>query len=147
MTTGKVLALFGFCALGLALAGNSASADEKGKLAEVTKNDLNSKVPNFFSFGSDDGKRVWLRVDSKHFVERYPSGVESKFKMLGRTKLDGVQGTVLAKVGGDEQEAGTPNDGSFQVFIPDRGNAKMEFRYRSNPDAEWTAYMELKNVE
>ncbi len=147
MTTGKVLIYLGFCAVALALAGSPAAADNKQKITEPTKDDLNSKVPNFFSFGSDDGKRVWLRVDSKHFVERYPSGAESKFKIRGRTKVDGVQGTVVGKVGGDEQEAGTSNDGSFQVFIPDRGSSKMDLRFRGSPDAEWATFAEMKNVD
>jgi hypothetical protein len=134
----------------LCLCGHAAIAQEKEKLAEVTKKELNTKVPNFFCLGSNedsDSKRLWLRIDSKHFVERYPSGAESKFRILGRTKIDGTQGTLLAKVGGDEQEAGTPNDGSFQVFIPDRGSAKMEFRFRQNPQSDWAVFTEIRKVE
>jgi hypothetical protein len=136
--------------LALALASSPALSQDKEKLAEVTKKDLTSKIPNFFYFemeGDQDSKRLWLRIDNKHFIERYPSGAESKFKVRGRTKVDGIQGTVLAKIAGDEQEAGTPNDGSFQVFVPDRGSAKMEFRFRAGPDGDWNALAEMKKVE
>ena len=80
-------------ALALALASSPALTKDKQKLAEVTKKDLISKVPNFFSFeieGDQDSKRLWLRIDNKHFIERYPSGGESKFKVLGRTKVEGM---------------------------------------------------------
>jgi hypothetical protein len=148
MAVRKLLVPLALSIVGLVLAGSPTQAADK--LADVTKKDLTSKIPNFFCFGSEDdaaSKRLWLRIDSKHFVERYPSGVESKFKILGRTKVDGVQGTVLAKVGGDEQEAGTPNDGSFQVFIPDLGSPKMQFRFRTSPDGDWMPLTEMKKVE
>ena len=146
----RILVPLALSIVGLALAGSPALTADKEKLAEVTQKDLTSKVPNFFCFGSEDdaaSKRLWLRIDSKHFVERDPSGMESKFKILGRTKVDDVRGTVLAKVGGDEQEAGTPNDGSFQVFIPDLGTAKMQFRFRTSPDGDWMPLTEMKKVE
>jgi hypothetical protein len=150
MTVRKLMVPLVLSIVGLVLASSPARSDNKEKLADVTKKDLASKVPNFFCFGSEDdagSKRLWLRVDGKHFVERYPSGAESKFKILGRTKVDGVQGTVLAKVGGDEQEAQTPNDGSFQAFIPDLGSAKMEFRFRTSSDGDWMPLTEMKKVE
>jgi hypothetical protein len=150
MAIGKPLLVVALSVVALALAGSPALAQDKEKLAEVTKKDLSSKVPNFFCFGGEDNpdsKRLWLRIDNKHFVERYPSGTESKFKILGRTKIDGVQGTVTAKVGGDEQEAGTPNDGSFQVFIPDRGSATMQLRFRRAGDEEWGNLPAMKRVE
>ena len=143
-----VAVVLGVVALGLG--SSTARTQEKDKLAEVTKKELISKVPNFFYFGSDDdpdSKRIWLRIDSKHFIERYPNGMESKFKILGRTKIEGVHGTVLAKIGGDEQQAGTPNDGSFQVFLPDRGSSSMQFRFRQNQDADWNELAEMKKVE
>src|SRR6202040_3272860 len=78
------------------LIGNSPSlAQQKKKSAEVTKEDLVSKVPNFFYFDYPfeplPGKRIWLRIDDKQFIERYPNGTESKFKILSRGSVDGIQ--------------------------------------------------------
>ncbi|HWY86087.1 MAG TPA: hypothetical protein VNX28_05155 [Gemmataceae bacterium] len=145
-------------ALVIAWAGAAAPAqDQKNpegskKLPEVTKEHLASKVPNFFYFDytgePQPGKRLWLRIDDKHFVERYPDGIESKFKIIGRATVDGVQGTALVKIAGDAQATGTENDGSLQVFLPDRGSAKMEFRVRFVPAGDqWGNLGEMKKVE
>src|SRR4051794_10419701 len=49
------------------------------RVAEVTQDDLRSRVPNFFYFDypfePQPGKRLWLRVDGKRWVERYPDGM------------------------------------------------------------------------
>jgi hypothetical protein len=134
------------------VAGGLAPAQQKDKPAEVTKQDLVSKVPNFFSFDYPaeplPGKRLWMRIDDKHFIERYPDGTESKFKILARGSVDGVQGTILTKFAGDENVAGTANDGGFQVFVPDRGSKTMEFRFRFKAtDETWGNLGEMKNVE
>ena len=61
----------------------------KYEAKEITKEQLNASVPSFFyfyyPFQPQPGKRLWLRVDDQHFIERYPDGSESKFKILGRT--------------------------------------------------------------
>jgi hypothetical protein len=59
-----------------------------------------------------------------------------------------VQGTILSKFGGDENVAGTANDGGFQVFLPDRGSKTMEFRFRFKAtDDSWGNLGEMKKVE
>jgi hypothetical protein len=123
-------------------------------LPEVTKEHLTSKVPNFFSLDYDfepmRGKRLWLRIDDKHFIERFPDGHESKFKLIGRTKVDGIEGTVVAKIAGEEKKSDSPNDGTFQVFIPDRGGEKMKllFRKLESDGGRWNSLsFEMKMVE
>jgi hypothetical protein len=118
------------------LAQVQSAPPEPDKLPEgvskVTKEHLLTKVPNFFCFEYEaepqPGKRLWLRVDDKHWVERYPDGLESKFKILGRMKIMGESGTVVAKIAGDPARTNTPNDGTFYVFIPDKGNVEMVIR-------------------
>jgi hypothetical protein len=82
-------------------------------------------VPNVFcfdySFDPLPGKRLWLRVDDKHFVERYPDGTEGRFRILGHAKAREMVGTVVGKTAGDPEKTQTENDGRFQVFIPDKG--------------------------
>ena len=62
-------------------------------------------MPNFFyfdySFDPLPGKRLWLRLDDKHFVERYPDGTESRFRILGHAKAREKVGTVEGKTAGD----------------------------------------------
>jgi hypothetical protein len=125
------LLLAGAC---LAQAPNSPQASKKlpEGVSEVKKQDLLTKVPNFFYFDYNNepqpGKRLWLRVDDQHWIERYPDGTESKFKILGRMLVAGELGTVVVKTAGDPNKTNTPNDGSFYVFVPDKGNAEMVIR-------------------
>ena len=110
-------------------------------VSEVTKEHLLIKVPNFFCFDYPyeplPGKRLWLRVDDAHWIERYPDGTESKFKTLGRTTARGEGGIVVAKIEGDPERTGTGNSGQFQVFIPDKGNKEMAILFRFGDDQEW----------
>ena len=101
-------------------------------LTEVTKQHLLTKVPNFFCFDYEfaplPGKRLWMRVDDKHWIQRYPDGSDSRYKIVGRMKIMAESGTVVVKIEGDLQKTGTPNDGTFHVFIPDKGNVEMVLR-------------------
>src|SRR3954452_8134404 len=60
--------------------------DTPPRVAEVSQDDLRSRVPNFFyfdyQFQPQPGKRLWLRVDAKRWVERYPDGMETRFRVL-----------------------------------------------------------------
>src|SRR2546425_266954 len=74
-------------------------------VSEITKEHLLTKMPNFFCFDYDaepqPGKRLWLRVDDKHWIERYPDGSDSKFKILGWALVRGEIGTIVVKIAGD----------------------------------------------
>jgi hypothetical protein len=119
-----------------ALLAGACLAQAPPKLPEgvtaVTKQHLLTKVPNFFFFDYNaepqPGKRLWLRVDDQHWIERYPDGTESKFKILGRMLVQAELGTVVVKIAGDPNKTSTPNDGTFYVFIPDKGNAEPVLR-------------------
>jgi hypothetical protein len=121
---------------GTCLAQEKSGPQEPDKLPEgvskITKEHLLTKVPNFFCFeyeaGPLPGKRLWMRVDDKHWIERYPDGSDSKYKILGRLKIMAESGTVVVKIEGDLGKTGTPNDGTFHVFIPDKGNVEMVLR-------------------
>jgi hypothetical protein len=130
---------------GLARAKDEPKNPEKAaqELSKVTKDDLTSKIPNFFYFDYPYtpklGKRLWLRVDDKHWIERYPDGMESKYKILGRTKVREESGTVVVKIEGDPEKTQTDNEGKFQVFVPDKGNKEpaILFRRLGEGDSEW----------
>jgi hypothetical protein len=120
-------------------------ADDPPKLPEsvtpMTKELLATKVPNFFCFDypfeSHPGRRLWMRVDDRHFVERYPDGSDSRFKIVGHTTVRKMTGTIVAKLAGDPATTGTPNDESFQVFIPDKDGEELAILFREDPKAEW----------
>ena len=127
-------------------------------VTELTREHLLTKVPNFFSFDypyePQPGKRLWLRVDDGHWLERYPDGKDSIFKILGRITARGQGGIVAAKVEGDPEVTGTDNSGEFQAFIPDKGNKEMVFLYRHGPEQPWNEIRlpdgsknEMQNVE
>jgi hypothetical protein len=113
-----------------------AQSEEPAKLpdgvSEITKEQLLTKIPSFFCFEYDAGplpdKRLWMRVDDQHWIERYPDGSDSKYKIVGRMKVMAESGTVVVKTDGDLRRTGTPNDGTFHVFIPDKGNVEMVLR-------------------
>ena len=69
------------------------------------------RVPNFFSCNYSDqrepGKRIWIRVDDKTFVERYAGNHENRFRILRSDKANDVDGIVLQI-----------SDSSLQAFIP-----------------------------
>jgi hypothetical protein len=110
-------------------------------VSEITKEQLLAKVPNFFYFDYNfepmPGRRLWLRVDDKSFIERYPDGTESRFRILGHAQAHDMPGTVVVKMAGDPEKTLTQNDGSFQVFIPDKGNEVMALLFRHG-DGEWS---------
>jgi hypothetical protein len=119
---------------GLVLLGETLFVDAQGEkapqklpkgISEITREHPPSKMPNFFYFDypyePQPGKRLWLRVDDKHWIERYPDGLESRFKILGRTTIRGQTGTVVVKVEGASANTLSRNKSEFQVFIPDKG--------------------------
>lgn len=137
--------------LRLALSLVHSAANEKGgnprdgQFKPTTKIHLLEKIPKSFSFELDQrisdpepGKRVWTRVDDNIFVERFPSGKDGRLRILGRTTVAGIDGTIVEKVGFEK----------LQVFIPDRQSEKMEikFRFVEKPDV-WTQLGTMENVE
>jgi hypothetical protein len=123
---------------------------EKGKepLRDLTRRELTTVVPHFFTVAYPK-KNLWLRVDDHHWVERYPDGTESRYELLGRTKARGRPGVVIAKVAGDPKKTGNDNDGSFQVFIPDKGTVEADvlFRHIGRADNDWYTLGVMRGVE
>jgi hypothetical protein len=123
------------------------------RILPLTKEQLLNKVPQFYAFDYDaepqPGKRYWLRVDDSTWIERYPDGFQSKFKVLGHATVNDTEGTIVVKVAGSPRKTGTLNDGSLQAFIPDKGSAVMHhwFRNLGDDDTEWTDLGQMLNVE
>lgn len=113
------------------------------KVLPLTDEQLKTKVPHFYCFEylarPQPGFRYWMRVDKSTWIEQYPDGQQSSFKVLGHTVVEGTEGTLVVKVSGAEAKTGTTNDGGLQAFIPDLGQEKMRHWYRnlSRGDKKW----------
>lgn len=100
-----------------------------------------------YPYQPNPGKRHWEKVNANTWIEKYPNGTESTFKFVGTMKVKGTQGTLLVKVAGEEKETWTPNDGRFQVFIPDKGSSKMHTYFRHKRGEEWDQWRDLAEMK
>ena len=123
------------------------------KVTRISKRDLVERVPSFYYFDyagePTPGKRLWLRVSAKKWIERYPDGSESTFVALGHATVNGVGGTIVVKTAGNTETTGTPNDGHFQAFIPDKGSGRMRHLCRNSAygNQQWTDLAEMRSVQ
>lgn len=146
ITKSTLVAVF----IGLVVISLAHAADE---ITPLTKEQLNTKVPHFYCFDySGDpqpGKRYWIRVSNSKWIERYPDGLESTFKVLGHATIKDTEGTIVIKVSGDSAKTLTPNDSGLQAFIPDKGSRLMHHWYRnsSRGDEDWNDLAEMRSVE
>jgi len=100
-----------------------------------------------YQYPPSPGKRTWKKVDQKTWTEEYGSGVISRFKAVGRETVEGISGTVVAKIGGDRQHSLTGNDGGFQVFIPDKRSGSTKLWCRNKLGSKWEAWKWLNNMQ
>lgn len=93
-----------------------------------------------YTFEPFPGPRYWSRADKRTWIERYENGIQSHFKIVRHLVVQGLGGTVVVKVAGDRQSTQTGNDGTFEVFIPDRGSPHMWLWCRSKVNSKWGAW-------
>jgi len=119
----------------------------------LTKELLNSKIPNFYCFEykaqPQPGKRYWLRVSDSKWIERYPDGYESAFRVLGHGVVKDMEGTIVFQVTGSPARTDTEGAGGLLAFIPDKGNHEMHHWYRNNErgDTDWHDLGKMLSVE
>ena len=123
------------------------------QVSPLTKEQLNTKVPNFYCFEyrgtPQPGKRYWLRISNSLWIERYPDGFESRFRVLGHATVKDIEGTIVVKIAGTEARSGTDNAGGLQAFIPDKGSDPMRHLYRNTGrgDDDWHDLGQMLSVE
>ena len=123
------------------------------KILPLTKEQLLDKVPQFYCFDyhaePQPGKRYWMRVDNHTWIERYPDGLQSRFKVLGHITAKGMEGTLVVKVAGSEEKTGADNQGDLQAFIPDKDSETMHHLFRSlaGDDTSWHDLGQMQDVE
>ena len=119
----------------------------------VTAEQLVEKIPNFFfydyNFPPEPGKRVWVRANDHKFLERYPSGKETTFDVLGRATVEQLEGTLVVRVEVDGKGAPVAGRPEFRLFIPDK---TLESRrlYYSHPqvnEGKWVYLGDVKTAE
>jgi hypothetical protein len=98
------------------------------------------KVPRAFfwdyTFPPEPGKRIWTRSNESTFIERYPSGKESKFRILGPANVANVDGILLQ----------LENTG-MQAFIPYKGTPRMELKLRAKESEAWRYLGLMQSVQ
>lgn len=73
----------------------------------------------------EPGNRVWIR-DGVIWSEQYPSGFIKTLRVVGRTSLKGIEGTVVHEIG----------TSTLEVFIPDLRSKQM-FLYFRHGNGDW----------
>src|SRR5262245_51851333 len=68
-----------------------------------------------YPFQPQPGSRIWINVGQTNWVEVYPDGSQSRYRLLGRETVDGLSGIVVSKTAGHVETTQTLNDGSFQA--------------------------------
>ena len=118
----------------------TASASSVPRAEATPETPLRPEVPKSFewtyTFQPEPGLRKWNRTGNARFVERYPSGKENTFTILGQTTVESIQGTLVQIVGG-----------KLQGFVPDKGSANMHLKMRGSADQGWGHMGEMKDVE
>ena len=107
-----------------------------------------TKVTHFwfdYDYQPHPGKRVWMLVDPTTWVEFYPNGLQSRYKVIDRTTVNGKSGTVVSKFSGDTDETQTLNEGSFEAFIPDKG-VKLPLYFRNRINGQWNDWQLLTDI-
>ena len=94
----------------------------------------------------DPGRRVWMRVQDDVWAELYPNGNISRYRRSGRVPINGEEGTTVQKFEGAPFETLTFNDGSFEVFIPDRTSTNRILGFRHRQNGEWGPWTGLARI-
>jgi hypothetical protein len=96
-----------------------------------------SNVPKSFSFESTtDPVGIHHVLREGIWFEQYPNGAREEFRVTERISLNGCFGTLLYRA----------NLPILEVFVPDDGCMKMEYKVRVNK-GDWRAAGKMINIE
>jgi hypothetical protein len=126
------------------------SSDANQPLAQTSSASRSSRPLHHFWFFYQaqplPGTRVWINSKETNWVEMYPDGSQSRYRTVSHETVDGMTGTVVTKTQGDLETSQTFNDGSFQVFLPDREFPKLILYFRHKIQNEWEPWRPLAEV-
>lgn len=138
------------CAQNASNRGSANSMASRGAQAIGGLKNASTAVQHFwFDYRSppDPGRRVWVHVDDSTWAELYPNGNQSRYKTGDRVTVQGITGTTVRKVAGDPNQTWTLNDGSFEVFIPDRDSPRLILAFRHYQNGRWTEWQPLAFIQ
>lgn len=123
------------------LVGNFYFDGTAPKNQEASQNQSSSPLKFSWEYKGEPepGKRIWYQFDAVTWIERYQSGFESVFTVVGRTDIDGDRGFIVRKVAGDSNKT-LVTDSTFEVFIPDPSSKQMWLRFRHFADGKWQVW-------
>ncbi|MHC1767439.1 MAG: hypothetical protein AB9869_24695 [Verrucomicrobiia bacterium] len=127
----------------------SSVGSTRGLHSEAARRDT-SQIEHFsfaYPHQPQPGNRIWINVRQTNWVEVYPDGSQSRYRLLGRETIDGQSGIVVVKTAGEAETTWTLNDGSFQAFLPDKDNARRVLYFRNRIDGQWQPWRPLAEVE
>ncbi len=104
-------------------------------LSPVTAQDL-AGMPSSYEWGFGAERRMWRMTDSSTYEEVYPDGSYSVFPILGRAVVNDIPGVIATK-----------DDGTLDVFIPDKGGRMVHLLRSAGLQASWGDYQVMQNVE
>jgi hypothetical protein len=105
------------------------AAEPEEPVAE-TNGDV-SQIPSRFRL-KDEGTSMgstWSRIDSTTWVENNPDGHSYRFRIVGRARVDGVQGAILRC-----------NPDNLDIFIPDMNSGSVLVKFRAQGNARWSLF-------
>jgi hypothetical protein len=116
--------------------------------AVLPSHDTNTIEHFWFSypFPPQPGSRVWINVGRTNWVEVYPDGSQSRYRLQGGETVDGLSGIVVSKTAGDVETSQTLNDGSFEAFLPDKDSARRVLYFRNRIGGQWQAWRPLAEI-
>jgi len=130
-------------ALGMSALGATLIRGDKESATESWRQVSNAPQSFYFDYPFKDapGRHIWTRTNEKLWTERLPNGNENFIEVVGRTSVDGDNGTLVQ----------LSNDKSLQYFVPDRGSHMLWVRDRrvdanQSPASPWLFLGQMQNV-
>lgn len=97
----------------------------------------------YYPYVPSPGKRFWLQIDKNTWVEAYANGSETRFRVIGRDLVKTTKGTLLLKIEGNPKLTLVPDNGTFQVFVPDKGSRLTDALFRNLIKGGWQDWQTL----
>jgi hypothetical protein len=94
--------------------------DPSAKLEETRETRVSGFTLHRPTEAFEPGDRFWSRPVQDRWIERYPSGITSSFKVIQRSSSDGCDGQIVSN-------GAVP---ALELFIPDKGCDRMVIKWR-----------------
>lgn len=114
----------------------NALADSEQSAPLTNKTEL--QAPTRFRLRDDLSSKgsSWSRVDSVTWVENSPNGGTYTFRIIERTTVGEIQGTVLRR-----------NPDNLDIFVPDINSGSVLVKFRVQGVNQWKPLREMVEVE